>query len=172
MLANIRKKNYKPAYKTIFDGFFDYGNSAIQPVMGVESVLDGLLNDFDRSLFDYTRPSMSIINRFGGLESVPRANVSKNDRGYSIKLAAPGLSREDFDIGIDNSVLTVRTKTETEVESDGYKEFDYMNFERSWTLPKNAMLDRIEANYEAGILVLDIPYEDAVKEKSRKIEVK
>jgi HSP20 family protein len=170
MLTTVRRKNFKP-YRSIFDGFFDYGTNAIQPLTNVDSVLDGFFNEFDRTFTDYVRPT-NALNRYGMLESMPRANVSKSDRGYTIRLAAPGLSREDFDINIDSNVLTVRIKTETEVESDGYKEFDYMNFERSWTLPKNTMIDRIEANYEAGILMLDIPYEDTAKDKTRKIEVK
>lgn len=167
MLTTIRRKNYKP-YRSIFDGFFDYGTNAVQPITGVDSVLDGFFNDFDRTLLSTTNG----LGRFGALESVPRANVSKTDRGYNIRLAAPGLARNDFDISIDNNVLTVKTKIETEVDAEGYKEFDYASFERSWSLPKNAMVDRIEANYEAGILSLDIPYEDAAKEKMRKIEVK
>jgi HSP20 family protein len=167
MLTTNRRKNYKP-YRSIFDGFFDYGTSAVQPITGIDSALDGFFNDFDRTLLS----TSSRLNRFGMIESVPRANVSKTDRGYNIRLAAPGLARNDFDISIDNNVLTVRTKLETEVGADGYKEFDYTSFERSWSLPKNAMVDRIEANYEAGILSLEIPYEDVAKDKMRKIEVK
>jgi HSP20 family protein len=171
-MLSVRKKFYKPTYRSIFDGFFDYGTNAIQPITGIDSALDGFFNDLDRNFIDYTRPSSSILNRFGSMDCIPRANISKNEFGYVIRLAAPGLSRNDFDISVEDNVLTVKSKVEAELDNDGYKEFDYMNFQRSWTLPKNAMVDRIEANYEAGILVMEVPFEDVTKEKTRKIEVK
>jgi HSP20 family protein len=171
-MLSVRKKSYKPTYRSIFDGFFDYGTNAIQPITGIDSALDGFFSDLDRNFIDYTRPTSSILNRFGSMDCIPRANISKNELGYVIRLAAPGLSRNDFDISVEDNVLTVKSKVEAELDNDGYKEFDYMNFQRSWTLPKNAMVDRIEANYEAGILVMEVPFEDVTKEKTRKIEVK
>jgi HSP20 family protein len=173
-----RKKNYKPIYQNVFDGFFDYGTNAVQPISAIESTLDGFLNEVDRTFVNYIQPTTNSSNRFGYLDSVPRANITKNELGYVINLAVPGLSRDDFDISVENNILTVSSalatssNNEAELVNDGYKEFDYTNFQRSWTLPNNAMINRIEANYEAGVLVMEIPFEDVTKEKTRKIEVK
>jgi HSP20 family protein len=171
MLTTSRRKNFKP-YRNLFDSLSDYGTVAVQPVANVDFMLDGFLNELDRTINDYVRPNSNLINRFGALESVPRANISKSDRGVTILLAVPGLSRSDFNISVENSVLTVSAKQESEVDAPGYKEFDYGSFERSWTLPKSVDVDRIEANYEAGVLMLEVPYEKEARGMSRKIEVK
>lgn len=174
----VRKKNYKPVRRSIFDGFFDYGTNAIQPIVGIDSVLDGFFDDAERAFVNHARPASSILNRFGYLDSFPRANISRSGTGCVIRLAAPGLSRSDFDISVEENVLTVSSvptakhDVESELERDGYKEFDYTSFQRSWSLPKNAMVNRIEANYEAGVLVMEVPFEDDAKEKTHKVEVK
>ena len=92
--------------------------------------------------------------------TVPRANVVKSENGYSIELAAPGFTRDEFELSIDNNTLIVRVGTE---DSDDYKrnvvsqEYMFQSFTRQWHLPENANFDSISARYEAGILLIDIP---------------
>ena len=92
---------------------------------------------------------------------MPRANVSKNDEGYTIELAVPGMSRDDFNISVENNTITVSSAVEnsqSDVE-DTYtsKEFAYSSFTRSWTLPKGANSGAIGARYNAGILAVHVP---------------
>jgi HSP20 family protein len=92
--------------------------------------------------------------------TVPRANVIKNENGYSIELAAPGFTRDEFQLSVDNNTLTVKVGTE---DSEGYeqrvvsREYMFKSFTRNWTLPENANSDSISARYEAGILLIDVP---------------
>ena len=92
--------------------------------------------------------------------TVPRANVIKNEHGYSIELAAPGFTRDEFQLSVDNGTLTVKVGTE---DSEGYeqrvvsREYMFESFTRNWTLPENANSDSISARYEAGILLIDVP---------------
>jgi HSP20 family protein len=95
--------------------------------------------------------------------TVPRANVLKHENGYSIELAAPGFTRDEFELSIDDSALIVRVGTE---DSDNYKrkvvsqEYMFKSFTRQWQLPENANFNSISARYEAGILLINIPVDN------------
>ncbi len=104
--------------------------------------------------------------------TTPRANVSKDDGGYQIFLAAPGLSRSDFNIEVDNDVITISAKVESQdSENELRQEYSYNSFSRSWTLPENVNLESISAQYEAGVLNLNIPIDEVNINQTKKIEV-
>ena len=84
------------------------------------------------------------------------------DEGYRLDLAAPGFSKNEFDINIEDNVLTVGINgedTKEYKESLLRREYSYTAFSRSWTLPEGASTKNISARYEAGILSLFIPIE-------------
>ena len=129
--------------------------------------------DFDRifeSFFD-----APLFNRKSRLNYVssPQANVLKGDEGFTIELAAPGLSRDEFNITVENSVLTISANSEDTKE---YKdkltsqEYAYSAFSRSWTLPEGVNSEMITARYEAGILSVSLPVETS-KSKKLKVEI-
>lgn len=105
--------------------------------------------------------------------STPAVNITENDSSYSLAVAAPGLTRDDFQLNIDNNVLTISAekKADGKEEKDNYKrrEFSYASFKRSFTLPKFVNNEGIEAKYEDGVLNVTIPKKEEVK--PRKIEV-
>lgn len=92
--------------------------------------------------------------------TVPRANTIKTENGYSVAMAAPGFSRDEFELNIDNNTLTVLVNTEDTAEYEKKvvtREYKFQSFTRSWTLPEGANVDGISARYDAGILYIDIP---------------
>lgn len=94
--------------------------------------------------------------------TVPRANTIKTENGYSVEMAAPGFSRDEFELNIDSNTLTVSVNTEDTVAYEKNvttREYKFQSFTRSWNLPEAANIDGIEARYEAGILYIDIPVE-------------
>ena len=78
-------------------------------------------------------------------------------------MAAPGFTRDEFELSIDDSALIVRVGTE---DSDNYKrkvvsqEYMFKSFTRHWQLPENANFNSISARYEAGILLINIPVDN------------
>lgn len=101
--------------------------------------------------------------------TVPRANVIKNENGYSIELAAPGFSRDEFELSIDNNTLTVSVNTEDTPEyekSVTMREYKFQSFTRSWTLPENSNVEGVTARYDAGILYVDVPVESQRRGKT------
>ena len=139
----------------------------------IRSHLNRDFNDIFSSFFDNNRLDSFLSSPrrpYASLDSVPKANIQKIDKGYSIQLAAPGFSRDDFIVDIEDNVLTIGANKSTEKEGDDYtsREFSYSSFNRSWTLPEGSSTSGLSASYEAGVLSVDIPVQH---EETKKITV-
>lgn len=106
-------------------------------------------------------------------QSVPAVNVKETEKGFEVELAAPGMSKKDFNISVDNHVLTISSekKEEKEEKELNYtrKEFSYTSFQRSFTLPENVSEENMNARYEDGVLRLSLIKKALPKEKARKM---
>lgn len=109
--------------------------------------------------------------------NLPAVNVKENEKGFQLELAAPGLKKEDFNVEIDENVLTISSEKKvenSEKDKEGNytrKEFSYQSFKRSFTLPENANEENVEAKYQDGILNVFIP-KKVEKEKEVKKLIK
>jgi len=115
--------------------------------------------------------------RKNGFKRVPAVNISEGDDAYTIEVAAPGLEKKDFQIDLDNDVLTIASLKEDKAEhsKDNYtcREFSYDSFSRSFTLPEMADADKISASHKNGILFVSIPKKEEAKVKpARQIAIK
>jgi len=118
---------------------------------------------------------------FGGMEnlnsSVPAVNIKENEKDFELELAVPGRKKDDFNIEIDNNILTVSSeiKTEDEVYEDNYtrREFGFSSFKRAFTLPETIDEDKIKADYVDGLLRFTLPKKkEALPKPKRMIELK
>jgi HSP20 family protein len=106
---------------------------------------------------------------------VPPVNVKEMDKMFEIEVAAPGLTKKDFNINIENGILTISSekKMEKEEKKENYtrSEFNYTSFSRSFNLPDNVNPETIDAKYEDGVLRLTIQKVVELKEKPKAIPV-
>jgi len=110
-------------------------------------------------------------------QSMPAVNVKENDKAFEVEIAAPGFDKKDFQISVDDGLLTVsaESKRENEKKEDNYtrKEFGYSSFSRSFNLPLNTSEEDIQAKYEEGVLKLIIAKKNVAAAKpKRSIEIK
>lgn len=123
---------------------------------------DMVNNLFDNDLGDF----------FGKRFSDPSANIIENSDSFQLEIAAPGLNKEDFKINLENNILTISAELEDQKREDGKnytrKEFYYGSFSRAFTLPKTIDLDKIRADYENGILKVELPKKDEAKVELKK----
>lgn len=110
-------------------------------------------------------------------QAVPAVNISETDTAFSLALAAPGKTRKDFQIELDEHILTISSDSSTEHESSHEnftrKEFSYESFQRSFRLPDTVNTQAIKANYKEGILTVELPkLKEAIPEPKKTIEVK
>ncbi|MBA4146254.1 MAG: heat-shock protein Hsp20, partial [Cytophaga sp.] len=94
----------------------------------------------------------------------PKVDVIENADSFEIHFAAPGLSKEDFKIELNDNVLKVsgERKFSNEKKEKNYHsiETQYGSFSRSFNLPDNVDGAKINARYNNGILELTIPKDE------------
>ncbi len=137
------------------------------------SRVPSLLDDFfNRDLFNWSLMG----NNLSTHGTFPDVNIRNMDDYYELEVAAPGMSKEDIHVELDNDMLVISAEKKEEVNNDKYtkREFNYHTFTRSFTLPERLVEgDKIDARYENGILYVTIPKTEEAKVKPvRKIEIK
>jgi len=92
---------------------------------------------------------------------------------YVAKLAVPGLKAEDFEITMQQNVLSIRGHTQAE-QQEGVRyyvqEQRFGDFNRTIQFPTSVDVDKIQASLADGILTIQVPKAEAAK--PRRITVK
>ena len=115
------------------------------------------------------------LNKNYTINKVPGVNILESETEYMIELAAPGLEKSDFQINLKKDTLSVwaeKKVADGEVKKNySRKEFDYLSFARSFTLPESVDAEKISAEYVNGILTIAIGKKVEVKEENKEIKV-
>lgn len=136
----------------------------------------------------YRRPQASLFNTFfddvltrdhyyaNRSNHVPAANVKEDDNGFTIELAAPGMNKGDFEVHVEQDVLTLsaKVKSDDQKKEENYtrREFRFSQFTRSFKLPETVDTENISARYKDGVLSVSLPKnEKALIEPVRQIKV-
>jgi HSP20 family protein len=151
--------------------------------------LDSLRREFDRMFESFT----TALPMFGGgrdlfdLESVRRApaalggsapavDVVEKENEYAISAELPGLDEKDVEVTVADGVLTLKgeKKEEREEKTKDYylSERSFGSFRRSFRLPDDVDVAKIDASFRKGVLRLTLPKSAAAKPKSQKIAIK
>jgi HSP20 family protein len=112
--------------------------------------------------------------------TAPAINVIESDSDYRIEIAAPGMTKDDFCVRIDddsNLIVAMEKKAEDSEKNENSlylrREFSYSKFEQKMILPKNADKEKISAKMEHGVLNVSIPKmkEEDIKKNMKVIEI-
>ena len=110
------------------------------------------------------------------LEWAPSIKVIEKEDEFVVKVELPGVKEEDINISITGNILTIEGEKETEsdVEKKGYyySETSYGSFSRSITIPSTVDANKIEANYDKGVLEITLPKAPEVKPKKITVAAK
>lgn len=114
---------------------------------------------------------------FGGMENyttnLPAVNIKENEKDFELELAVPGRKKEDFQIEVNENVLTIssETKSEENVDNENFtrREFSYTSFKRAFTLPETIDEEHIKATYEDGILTFNLPKKEEALPKPKRL---
>lgn len=103
----------------------------------------------------------------------PSVDIYENKDQIVLEAELPGMNRDDFDLTVENSVITLRGERhfEKKDDSDNYHrvERSYGSFTRSFTLPQTVSADGATAEYRNGVLRVTLPKREETK--ARRIEV-
>lgn len=96
--------------------------------------------------------------------TAPAINVLENEHNYDLELAAPGMTKDDFKVSLDENgdlVINMEKKQENNDEKKhGHylrREFSYSKFQQTMLLPEDADREKINAQVEHGVLKVNIP---------------
>ncbi len=132
---------------------------------------DAWLPSIFEDLFNDSR--LADVSNFGS--TLPAVNIKETADDFKVEVAVPGKKKDDFNIELDQNVLTISSedKNETEEKSeDGTftrKEFNYTSFKRAFTLPDSVEQDKIKAVYKDGVLNITVPKREESKQKSKRM---
>lgn len=105
----------------------------------------------------------------------PAINVIDNEDSYEIEVAAPGLKKEDFNVSVENQVMTISGKTEKEEEEKKKnftrKEFSSRSFVKRFSLPENVEGENIQASHKDGILHLVLKKSDKSQSNRKEVSI-
>ena len=116
----------------------------------------------------------------------PAINVIEKDTEYDVELAAPGMTRDDFKVTLDeeeNLVVDLEKKAETheggeeDKQNTGHylrREFSYTKFHQTLLLPDDVDREKISATCEHGVLKVVLPKftPQELKKEAKVIEIK
>jgi HSP20 family protein len=135
--------------------------------------LTTLQNRVNSIFQDYNRSGQDELTTTGSF--IPAVDVYEDEHKIVLKLEIPGVSQDDVDIRLENSTLTVRgeRKFEKEEKEENFHRIErrYGSFSRSFTLPNTVDTENIRANYEQGVLNIELSKRAEAKPKQIKVNV-
>ncbi len=106
---------------------------------------------------------------------VPPVDVYEDEHKIVLKLEVPGIKQEDLDVRLENNTLTVRgeRKFEKEEKEENFHRIErrYGSFFRAFTLPTTLDSENVKAEYDSGVLKLELNKRAEAKPKQIKIGV-
>jgi HSP20 family protein len=132
--------------------------------------LDDLFARFPRGFA--SRPSAVLAE---GVEWRPAANITENDKEYTIRADLPEVKKDDLEVTVANGVLTLsgerRYEKSSEDEKEHRRETFHGSFQRGFGLPEDVDIDAIRADTRDGVLIVHLPKQAEQKPDSVKIKV-
>ena len=106
----------------------------------------------------------------------PAVDITENDDAYNVQVELPGLTKDDVKISFRDDVLMVsgEKKYEEKDESKNYHHFErrYGKFERAFRINSDIIVDKIDANFKDGVLMINLPKAEIAKPKEIEVKVK
>ena len=129
---------------------------------------------FNQIFDDFAGRSLSDFMKSDFVNLRPSVNVIENDDSFDIEVAAPGLSREDFNVEIEKDRLIISVSKESKTLSEGdyaRREFNYSSFTRNFHLPDYVSKEDVTAKYEDGILRIHLVKTPESRDVKKTIEI-
>jgi HSP20 family protein len=104
----------------------------------------------------------------------PLLDVYETKDRFVVAVELPGVAPDDVDVSVEDSTLTIRGERRfyADVPEDSFHRVErrFGPFARSLALPSTADTERVEASFDKGVLVIEVPKVEAARPK--KIQVK
>lgn len=127
-----------------------------------------LIDDFINQDWNLKTPSSTTL---------PAVNIKDLEAQFEIELAVPGMKKSDFEIEVEDGLLSISSSLEEEQVTEKGKftrrEFSYNSFKRTFTIPESVDPSNIEAQYSDGVLQLRLPKrKEALRQPKKLIKIR
>ncbi len=133
------------------------------------------LQDRMNRLFRDTQGSEGRDEYLTSTSFAPPVDVYEDEHSIALKVEVPGIDEKDIDIRVENNTLTLHgeRKFEKEEKEENFRRVErhYGSFTRSFTLPNTVDAEKIQANYEKGILKISLAKKAESRPKQIKVNV-
>ena len=140
-----------------------------------EGTFNNIVDDLFTELPALIKNEFNLADRKGFIP----VNVKETDKSYLLEVVAPGFEKADFNLNLDQQLLTISAEknTSASLNTDQNKkqirrEYSYHSFKRSFTLDEKIDATKIEASYINGVLTLNLPKKEEVKASPVEIVIK
>lgn len=150
-----------------------------EPMRSLRHQIDRLMADFDWPDFRRAWPRRSTLEPHpwpGIAMAIPPIDLVERNGGYELQAELPGLSEDQIEVKLSNGMVTIKGEKSSErmEDEDDYhlRERSFGSFQRSFRVPANVDADKIEAQFDKGVLKVTLPKSAAAIQDERKIKVK
>ena len=106
----------------------------------------------------------------------PPVDIYEDEHKITLKIEVPGIDEKDIDVRIQGNTLTVHgeRKLEKEEKEENFRrvERQYGSFTRSFTLPGSVDLGQVSADYDKGVLKINLAKKAEAKPKQIKVNIR
>jgi HSP20 family protein len=139
-------------------------------LLNIQRDLDNFFNNF----FDSSKTDVETLSLSSGMPTIDVYN--EDDKEFVAEVHVPGYKNDEVDIRVQDNILEITGRHEQSIEEKDKRRTYYMhqssaNFYQSIALPKNINADKLEADFEDGILRIRAPFNED-KTLSKKITIK
>ncbi len=105
----------------------------------------------------------------------PAVDIMENENELVLTADLPGVKMDDIDIRLEDGTLTLTGSREMEKREDkaGYHRLErsYGKFQRAFVLPDTLDADRVQANFNDGVLTVTLPKKETAKPRTIKVQL-
>jgi HSP20 family protein len=106
----------------------------------------------------------------------PPVDIYEDEHKITLKIEVAGIDEKDIDVRIQGNTLTVHgeRKLEKEEKEENFRrvERQYGAFTRSFTLPSSVDLGQVSADYDKGVLKINLAKKAEAKPKQIKVNIR
>jgi HSP20 family protein len=150
-----------------------------EPIRSLRQQMDRLLAGFDWPDINLGWPRKSALVPQGWPDfgmAVPPVDLVERNGGYELQAELPGLTEDQIEVKLSNGMVTIKGEKSSERVEDEedyhLRERSYGSFQRSFRLPADVDPDKIQAQFDKGVLKVTLPKSAAAIQSERKIEIK
>lgn len=139
-----------------------------------EREMDRMMDDFfdrrGRAWWPFLRERAGFVEM-----AMPALDVYEEKDEIVVKAELPGMSKDDIEVDISDSHLTLKgeKKKEEKIEEEGYFacERTYGAFHRSVELPREVQADKVKASFKNGVLEVRLPKTEDARAREIKVRI-